>query len=288
MRQPLGVDVSVHNGRLDWTKLKAVGVEFAIIRAGYGRYQVDNQFVNNITGAQRAGIPVGVYWFSYAISEDTARQEAEKCAATLSGYSIDLPVFFDFEYDSIRYAKEQGVAVGKAQYNAFAVAFLEEIRKKGYTPGIYYNLDFYRTMVDPAKLAGYTVWYAQYADSSAQEDWALWQYTSSGTLDGLSGSFDLNRMKDDSLLPAPEIKTGWQKDGTGWWYVYPDGSYPKAKWAEIDSKWYYFGETGYMLKNQWLFSGGAWYFLGPDGAMLQNVPVVLDENGRMMPDLSGT
>lgn len=288
MSQPLGIDVSVHNGALDWTKLKAAGVQFAIIRAGYGRYQVDGQFVSNITGAQAAGIPVGVYWFSYAISEETARQEAEKCAATLSPYHIDLPVFFDYEYDSVRYAQEQGVTVGKAQYNAFAVAFLESIRQKGYTPGIYYNLDFYRTMADPAKLAGYAVWYAQYAAAPTLEDWTLWQYTSSGTLTGLAGSYDLDRMKDDSLLPVPPVQSGWKQDATGWWYVYPDGSYPKAKWAQIGGKWYYFNDSGYMLASQWLFSGGAWYYLGPDGAMLQNVPVVLDENGRLMPDLNNT
>lgn len=286
MEQPLGIDVSVHNGTLDWNALKAAGVQFAIIRAGYGRYQVDAQFANNITGAKAAGIPVGVYWFSYAISEDTARQEAAKCVGTLSGYAIDLPVFYDFEYDSIRYAQEQGVTIGKAQYNAFAVAFLEEIRQRGYTPGIYYNLDFYRTLADPAKLAGYAIWYAQYASAPTLEDWRIWQYTSSGSLPGVSGSIDLNRMKDSSLLPAPEVQAGWRKNDTGWWYVRSDGSYPKAQWELIDGKWYYFNDAGYMLENQWLYYADAWYYLGPDGAMLQNVPVILDESGRLMPNLN--
>ena len=135
-----GIDVSTHNGALDWEKIRDAGFRFAIVRAGYGRFAVDDQFHANIRGAAAQGIPAGVYWFSYAVSEDAARQEAEKCLETIRGYDLTLPVFYDFEYDSVRYAQQQGVTVGREQYNRFARAFLEEIRAAGYTPGIYYNL----------------------------------------------------------------------------------------------------------------------------------------------------
>ena len=123
-----GIDVSTHNGTLDWASIGAAGIRFAIIRAGYGRYAVDDQFAANIRGAAARSIPAGVYWFSYAVSEDAARQEAEKCLETIKGYDLTLPVFYDFEYDSVRYAQQQGVTVGREQYNRFARAFLEEIR----------------------------------------------------------------------------------------------------------------------------------------------------------------
>lgn len=243
-----GIDVSVHNGTLDWSKIKADGIAFAIIRGGYGRYQVDSQFHANMQGAAKQQIPVGVYWFSYALSEEGARQEARKCLETIQSYPITLPVFYDFEYDSLRYAREQGVTLGKADYNTFARAFLEEIRQAGYTPGIYYNLDYYQSMVDTALLKDYAVWYAQYASSPSISGYDIWQYSSSGTINGLSGRFDFNELKNMSLLGAKSAKNGWQKNDTGWWYVYPDGSYPTARWAKIDGVSYYFDQQGYWVE----------------------------------------
>lgn len=243
-----GIDVSYANGVIDWAKIKAAGISFAIIRAGYGRYQVDSQFSANIKGALAQGIPVGIYWFSYALDAASARQEAKKCMETIKGYEIKLPVFYDFEYDTIRYAKEQGVTLGKTEYNQFARAFLEEIRAGGYTPGIYYNLDYYRTMVDSSVLAGYTVWYAQYASSPNHSGYDIWQYSGSGTIAGLSGKFDMNELKNTALLEPESEKAGWQKDETGWWYRYADGTKPKKQWVKIDGKSYYFDERGYWVE----------------------------------------
>ena len=252
--QTRGIDVSQWNGNLDWAKIKSDGVSFAIIRAGYGRYQVDNCFYDNITGSLAQGIPVGIYWFSYALSKSHAKQEAKKCLETIEGYKITLPVFYDFEYDTIRYAQEQGVSLGKTEYNEFACEFLKEIETAGYKPGIYYNLDYYRNMVDPSSLSGYPVWYAQYASAPSISDYAIWQYTSSGTIAGISGQFDLNELKDTSLLEDAQYTgpTGWQKDSIGWWYVHTDGSYTTDGWEKIDGVWYYFDEIGYMLENKWI------------------------------------
>lgn len=139
-----GIDVSEHNGTLNWAKIKASGVKFAIIRTGYGKSYTDSQFTANMKGALTQGIPVGVYHFSYALDTAGARKEAEFVLSLLAPYKdkITLPVFFDFEYDSVNYAAKQGVTLGRQAFNDHAVAFLEVVKAAGYKPGIYYNLDY--------------------------------------------------------------------------------------------------------------------------------------------------
>ena len=154
MSKIIGIDVSTHNGTLDWAALKKAGVAFAIIRTGYGTSHTDSEFARNMEGAIANGIPVGVYHFSYALDAAGAKREAEYVAKLLEPYKdkIALPVLFDFEYDTVSYAQKQGVTLGKTAFNAHAVAFCEAIKAAGYTPGVYYNLDYYTRMADPAKL----------------------------------------------------------------------------------------------------------------------------------------
>ena len=254
----LGIDVSSHNGALDWAAIQKAGVAFAILRAGYGRYQVDSQFAQNIRGAAAQGIPVGVYWFSYALDAAGARAEAQKCLETIQGCDITLPVFFDFEYDTVRYAKDQGVTLGRAAFNAHAAAFCQVIRAAGYKPGVYYNLDYYRNMVDTAVLGGYAQWYAQYASSPSIDGYDLWQYTSSGTLSGVSGRFDCNYLKNEELLGKP------------------------SGWVWRDDQWYY-RRDGLMLTNQWVFDSGSSYYLGTDGATVTNQALKLGADGKLCP-----
>ena len=275
-----GVDVSEWNGTLNWEKIRADGVAFAIIRAGYGRYQVDD----NVSGALAQGIPVGVYWFSYALDVSYAVQEARKCLETIRGLDVKLPVFYDFEYDTVRYAAEQGVTLGKTEFNDFSKAFLTEIENAGYKPGIYYNLDYYRTMVDQSVVGGYCQWFAQYAASPSITDYAIWQYTSSGTITGLSGRFDLNELADESLLDTPYTgPTGWLSNDKGWWYVREDGSYPVSSWEKIDGVWYYFDEVGYRVESQWTVTGGKAYYLGAGGKMVTDKTLKLGSDGALVP-----
>ena len=198
----LGIDVSEHNGALDWAKIKAAGVEFAIVRSGYGTSHVDNFLAKNIRGAREQGLPVGIYHFSYALDPAGAKKEAEFVLSILKPFwgEIFLPIFFDFEYDSVSYAKKQGVTLGRESFNAHAVAFCETIRAAGYTPGVYYNLDYARNYVDRARLGGYVQWFAQYASAPSRSDWAIWQYSSSHTIPGISGKFDANLLGDERLL----------------------------------------------------------------------------------------
>lgn len=204
-----GIDVSEHNGALDWGKIKAAGIRFAIIRTGYGVSHVDDRFQANIEGALAQGIPVGAYHFSYALNEAGAKNEAAFCLKLLEPYKdkIILPVFFDFEYDTVDYGARQGVTLGKQQYNLHAVAFLEEIRAAGYTPGIYYNLDYKTRMVNDGMVGDYVQWYAQYASKASWTGYDLWQYSGSYTIDGIAGRFDAN-LADESFLSGGEKGTG--------------------------------------------------------------------------------
>jgi GH25 family lysozyme M1 (1,4-beta-N-acetylmuramidase) len=194
MGNVIGIDVSEHNGALDWAKIKAAGIQFAIIRTGYGTSHTDNYFKANMEGALKQGIPVGTYHFSYALSEAGAKNEAAFVIKLLEPYKskITLPVFFDFEYDTVAYAKKQGAALGKTAFNAHAVAFLEKVKAAGYTPGVYYNLDYRNNMVDTSKLGSYVQWYAQYSSKASFTGYDLWQYSSSYQISGISGKFDVN------------------------------------------------------------------------------------------------
>ncbi|GEM_PF-6808652 len=287
MAKMVGIDVSEHNGTLDWAKIKAAGISFAIIRDGYGVSHTDNCFKRNMEGALAQGIHVGIYHFSYALNPAGAKKEAEFVLKLLEPYKgkITLPVFFDFEYDTVSYAKKQGVTLGKESFNAHAVAFCEAIRAAGYTPGVYYNLDYARNYVDKSRLGGYAQWYAQYAATASIDGWDFWQYSSSYTIPGCSGRFDINVMAHSgSITNSRKHKQGWNKDDRGWWYADTANSYYKSRWAKINGKWYSFDKEGYMKSNAWeTDAGGDSYFVGPEGDMQTNMVVGLGADGKLQP-----
>lgn len=204
--QRKGIDVSYWQGTIDWEKVKAAGIEFAMIRAGYGNNNIDKQFVRNISECNRLGIPCGVYWFSYALNVEQARREAQHCLAAIKPYRVEYPVCFDFEYDSIRYAKEKGVTIGKALATAFVEAFCSEIEKAGYYAMNYANKDYLRNMFDMAKLSKYDLWYAFWSSSCDRKDIGIWQYTDKGKVPGINGNVDMNYAFKD--YPAIIRKAG--------------------------------------------------------------------------------
>lgn len=271
--QTFGIDVSSHNGSIDWSKVKNAGVKFAIIRAGYGRYAVDDYFYTNIKNALANGIAVGVYWFSYALDVNGAKEEANKCLETIKGYNVTLPVFFDFEYDTVRYAKDNGVTLGKNEFNNHTVAFCEVIKQAGYTPGVYYNYDYYKSYVDNSKIGKYAIWYAQYSSNPVVTNYTIWQYSSSGTVNGISGKVDVNYMQKAVLTPS------WKKNDKGWWYDYGDGTYPTSQWLKIDGIWYYFKESGYMAERE-IVEGK--YYVGAEGQLAVNKVLRTNAEGRII------
>lgn len=288
MAKIIGIDVSEHNGALDWAKIKAAGIGFAIIRDGYGTSHTDNYFKRNMEGALAQGIPVGVYHFSYALSAAGAKNEAAFVLKLLEPYrsQITLPVFFDFEYDTVSYAQKQGVTLGKEAFNAHTVAFCEAVKAAGYTPGTYYNLDYLRRYVDINRVGKYVQWYAQYASTASASGWTIWQYSSSYTIPGCSGRFDVNVLGDTSLLTGTTGKytIGWHQDSKGWWYADSATTYYRDRWAKIKDKWHYFDKEGYMVANQWQLSAeGDTYYLGADGDMQTNMVVGLGSDGKLQP-----
>lgn len=190
-----GIDVSKHNGNINWKKVKDDDIKFVIIRAGYGSSTVDEKFEEYIKGAIEEDIDIGIYWFSYAISEEKAKLEAVKCMEVIKPYKdkITYPVFYDFEYDSVSYAKKQGVSINKTKATAFAYSFLKEVEKGGYIPGLYTNIDFSNNYFFKSLQRDYDLWIAQYASRcSYSESHVMWQYSESGRVSGIDGDTDLD------------------------------------------------------------------------------------------------
>ena len=192
-----GIDVSYHQGVIDWDKVRQDGVDFAILRAGYGRNNIDKQFVRNAQECSRLGIPFGVYWFSYAYNVEMARAEARYCLQAIAPYRLSYPVAFDFEYDSVRYAKEHGVNVGKTLASEMARAFCNEVESSGYYAVVYANPDYLNNYFESEMPSRYDIWLAQWPNSPDPSEkpsraGGLWQYSSSGAVNGITGRVDMN------------------------------------------------------------------------------------------------
>lgn len=198
------LDISHHHSAIDWDKAKKAGIDGAIIRAGRGSVGLDRMFHTHIKGAISAGVPVGVYYFSYAYTPKMAKREAAKCLEIIKPYKekIKLPVFFDWEYDSMAFARKNGVRPGCDLITAMHKAFLEPIEQSGYRGGYYSNRDYIASgYIDRKALAGYVFWYARYT-STKQTDCDLWQYTETGKIRGIGGSFDLSRVINEKIMDA--------------------------------------------------------------------------------------
>lgn len=193
------IDISYHNGSIDFKKVKAAGIEGVIIRAGYGQSTIDVMFKKYIKDALAVGLPVGIYWFSYAYTKAQAKAEALMCLSAINPYKITLPVFFDWEYDSMNYAKKHGVTPNKALITEMTKVFCEEIAKAGYKAGFYYNNDYKVNYYDLSALKGYVKWFARYT-SAKQTDCDIWQYSSSGKVAGCQGNVDMDYLINTKLL----------------------------------------------------------------------------------------
>ena len=162
-----------------------------MLRAGYGRNNLDTKFHRNAQGAAAAGIPVGLYWFSYALNVEIARKEAQYAVELAKKYKITWPIAYDLEYDTVSYAVKNGVTITKSLATQMAIAFCEEIKRLGYIPMVYTNLDYLNRYFDRSKLP-YDLWYAQYASTASVADKEIWQYSSKGSVPGIAGNVDMN------------------------------------------------------------------------------------------------
>lgn len=185
-----GIDVSHHNGTVDWDKVKADGIKFAILRCGYGRKnvrQIDKQFERNYRECKRVGIPVGVYHYSYAKNPEDARLEADFMLELIAGKQFEYPVIFDIE--------DKGQeAFGKDMLTKITIAFCEKIEAAGYYVSIYSNPDWFINKLDTERLKPYDKWLAHWVSTPkwGNEFGGLWQYTDSGRVNGIETKVDMN------------------------------------------------------------------------------------------------
>lgn len=194
----LGIDVSSHNGSIDWKAVANSGVDYVIIRCGYRGYGSgvlveDSKFRTNIQGAINAGLKVGVYFFSQALNEIEAVEEASMVLNSISGYKITFPIFLDVEYsNSAKNGRADGLNV--SQRTAVCNAFCKTITNAGYRAGVYANKDWLNNHIDPSKFSSSTkIWLAQYAKKPSYSGrYEMWQYSSTGSISGISGNVDLN------------------------------------------------------------------------------------------------
>ena len=212
-KYPHMIDVSEHNGNIDFKKVKASGIKAVVIRAGFGDCDVDKYFYSNIKKAKAAGLRVGVYWFSYAFTKQQALKEANYCLRVIKKYRLDMPVYYDWEDDSMRYAKEHGAKPNRSSITAMTQVFCDTITKAGRRAGYYFNLSYLRCYYDPSKLKKYSTWYAYWGNNifdkkiwlradmiSPPKKYDLWQFSAVGTVSGVSGVVDCDLLLDSSII----------------------------------------------------------------------------------------
>jgi GH25 family lysozyme M1 (1,4-beta-N-acetylmuramidase) len=193
----LGVDVSHHQKKIDWQRVKADGIDFAMIRVGYrgseqGTIQEDGYYRENLAGALGAGIEIGAYFFSQATSEAEAIEEAEYVIGALAGSEVTMPVVFDIEEVSGSESRMNDLT--SDQVTSLAKAFCDRISEAGYRPMIYANTIWFMARMNLKDLTNYPKWLAQYYESypAYPYDFEMWQYTESGKVDGIKGNTDMN------------------------------------------------------------------------------------------------
>ena len=195
-RSMICIDVSSNQDVIDWEKVKAAGVEAAIMRAGYRTYgsgiiKTDETFYWNMKHAKEAGIKTGVYFFTQAVDEAEAEEEAQFVLDMLTPFQPDLPIYYDSE--EINYDNARTDSLSGEQLTANAIAFCEYIKKAGYEPGVYANQMWLCNKMDLMQLEKYKIWLAKYADElNYPYEIEAWQYSSEGNVDGISTVVDMN------------------------------------------------------------------------------------------------
>lgn len=260
-----GIDVSTWNGNVDYTKVASAGIDFVIIRAGYGREasQKDDCFERNYKNATAAGLKVGAYWYSYATDENDAKREAQACLKCIKGKKFDYPVFFDLE---------EGFQInrGKTFCSNLVKAFNAEIENAGYKAGLYCSRYPLTTVITDEVKKKYPLWVAEYGSKlNYTGTYAMWQYTSSGTISGHNCRFDMNYCYVDTWQKGTTSKQSTikiKKDGYIYKEAYNGSGYIEhavkgdtVKWIEDDkygwSKVTFNGKTGWIY-NTYLDKSG--------------------------------
>lgn len=268
-----GIDVSSWQGVINWKKVKNSDVDFAFIRIAHGVDQIDSRYEYNMTEAEAAGIPVGTYVYSLALTKSQAYEEARLAIKKMQGHKVSYPVVYDLEDKSI------SSKLSKSEVADLAVTFCNEIRAAGYYPMLYCNLDWYNNYVDWDKLSGIDVWVACYGDSipapsRTQYNYTIWQSTdgdgggrlnpTKGLIDGIPiynncdidfGFVDYTKKitpRTRCLSSYTLAKNGWyEENGKTFYYV---NDQKVTGWKKIDGKYYYFNKTKGLYRCKLLIS----------------------------------
>lgn len=259
-----GMDVSYWQGLINWERVKADDIDFAILRCGYvktlGRPQVDQQWKRNAQECERLGIPYGVYIYSYAKTVEAAKAEADHVINTLKGFSPTYPVYFDLEEKSLESTSNRMLLANMAS------AFCDKIAAAGYTPGIYANTNWWNNYLTDPVFDQWERWVAQYNSkcSYTRGSYRLWQCSASGKVDGIVGNDDLDLEFDGAFASNPVRKT-WVKVGSNW-YLRDSGGNNLIGWQVVDGQRYYLAASG-VMQTGWVSYEGSWYYLSGSGAM---------------------
>lgn len=297
-----GIDVSQWQETIDW-KLVKKDVDFAFIRLSYGLNRVDSKFDYNMTQAEAAGVPVGTYVYSLAKSNKEALAEAQLAIQKMKGHKVSYPVVFDMEDERTLGTKS------KREISQIALTFCDEIRKAGYTPMLYMNLDWYNNFVDWSVLegAGIDVWIAYYGDhvlapSTSTYKYTIWQGTAGDEVSGMASTKNLisgiskwdnvdvnfgfvdytakivpRWQPQQGYTPAAEppyqdkvpMKNGWVTEGSRKYYY--ENNVKVTGWKRIDGKCYYFSRAnGAMYRNKLRKSATSLFFLDKNGVRVSN------------------
>ncbi len=268
-----GIDVSRWQGEIDWKKVKAAGINFAMIRAASGT-QEDICFQKNARGALEAGVPIGAYLYSLAATEAEALAEAEFLLKLVSGYRFSYPLVYDVE-DKVQ------ESLSNEQRTVLVEKFCSRIESAGYYAMLYSSKYWLETKFIASRIARYDHWVAQWGSQNTyQENYGIWQYSNTGRVDGINGNVDLNfAYKDYPALTALSSKPGWWKMGGKWYY-----GDVKNQWMKIDGRWYWFEPSGVMATGC-VQIGGKWYYLSEEsiGPLKEGQCVYTDGNGVVLP-----
>ena len=209
-----GIDSSAWQGNIDWDQVKNC-IEAIIIRAGYGKNNIDQKWVPNVEAVRDSSLDVGAYWFSYAYTADMAYMEGCYAANAVKNKFGDrqIPIAFDLEYDSVAYAAKKGVKIGRAEATLFAIRFLTAVKEFGYRPMLYTNIDYIRNYFDlgviRAAIPDLLLWVACWGSEPKDYNMAVWQYSSKGSVAGIIGNVDMDEVyvdmeiRDGVAVPAP-------------------------------------------------------------------------------------
>ena len=190
-----GIDVSDHQGTINWDAVKKDGIDFAIIRCGYGKNdpsQDDKQFARNIAECERLNIPYGIYLYSYALDVEGAKAEAVHALRLIKGHNPELGIWIDME-DADGYKKRNGMPSNRTLVD-ICITFCDIMKSNGYKTGVYANLNWLMNQLNDSRLDTYNKWVAQWnATCTYTKKFVMWQYTSKGTVEGIKGPVDMDK-----------------------------------------------------------------------------------------------